>query len=205
MSNIVKFPPSATFSKPSTALRQPALEQKHVKVSALRPAEDAVNAALSAIGRLSNSEFVFGGNPELREVAVAGAYWLTSEFPSRQGTPLLQLALERAIDGFYRNTGPYTERSHAMLAWLGQFTTVVSEVLAYAVYGVDKDGVRHYWEVFSMPISEWAAKQKLTDIEWELRPVSEPVQSFDSAKTYFSCHIMDYPMVREMRRQGTTP
>jgi hypothetical protein len=205
MSNIVNFPPSAMSSKSSTAVRQAAVERKHVKVANLLPAEDAVNTALAAIGRLSNAEFVFGGNPELREVAIAGAYWLTSDFPSRQGEPLLQLALERAIDGFYRNTGPYTNRSDAMLAWLEQFTTVVSEVLAYGVYGVDKNGVRHYWEVLSMPISDWAAKHKLTDIEWALRPVSDPVQSFDSAKTYFSCHIMDYSMVREMRSQGTTP
>lgn len=202
MSNIVKFPPSAMF-KSSPAVRQSSVDQKHVKVSSLLPAEVSVNAAIAAIGRRSNAEFVFGGNPELREVAVAGAYWLTSEFPSRQGVPLLQLALERAIDGFYRNTGPYTNRSDAMLAWLEQFTTVVSEVLAYGVYGDDKNGLRHYWEVLSMPITDWAATHKLTDIEWVLRPANDPLQPYDSAKTYFSCKIMDYSMVREMLSQGT--
>jgi len=171
----------------------------------LRTASAAVEHAIKTLGKVTYAEQVFGTNPELREVAVAGAHWLTDEFPSKQGIPLLHLGLSRAIERFQQTYGPRTNRNDAMFSWLDEFSSIVYDVPAYMVTGVDKHGERHYWDTLSKPLTEFVTTNRILELDWTPRPVNEQfIHSPEMVRTYFSCHIMNYDLVRALNieKQG---
>lgn len=131
-------------------------------------------------------------HPHLQEAARKLSSYITPQWPGRHGESLLALAIQRAVtradqslsngEGFQgRLTGVY----------LFGLTSIAEEVSRIVVSGVDDHGHHHRWPYFSRPLSQWASRQGLHQLEAE---VTQPAASdvlLSGLKTHIVARLTD--------------
>ena len=96
-------------------------------------------------------------HPNLREATERLAFFISPKWPAADGTPLLNVAIERAVS---RAQEAITNREafegRLIGVYLYGLISVVTDIARLAIMGVDSAGVPHRWKYFSSPLQEWA-------------------------------------------------
>ena len=96
-------------------------------------------------------------HPNLRESTERLAQFISPRWPAADGTPLLNLAIERAVSGAQeaiRNREAFEGRLVGV--YLYGLMSVVTDIARVGIIGVDRSGTPHRWRYFSAPLLDWA-------------------------------------------------
>lgn len=96
-------------------------------------------------------------HPNLREATERLAQFITPKWPASDGTPLLNVAIERAVSraqDAIQNREAFEGRLIGV--YLYGLISVVTDIARLGIMGVDRAGLPHRWKYFSCPLQEWA-------------------------------------------------
>jgi hypothetical protein len=103
--------------------------------------------------------------PQARRQAERLASFITPNWPSADGAPLMSRALSAAGNKLLEIHHEGTENLPRILgAYLWGLMTVAEAVGRLTVRGVDRSGKVAQWKHFSMPLLDWARENGMTEI-----------------------------------------
>lgn len=112
--------------------------------------------------------------PTLQQSALKFCEILSDRYPGAVDAPLVEEAIQRAIERFVEVYETSRRSTDSMVAFLESLALSADVAMEYTAVGFDESGNRRVWPPFEEPIGSWARRLGLQKVRFVRVPPAEP-------------------------------